>query len=526
MVRGLSGAEKTEVGQEPQPAAVGSRLTRTAGVLIAALGAALLVGGAVVGASVRPTADDWCLASTTKISGIGGMVGWFYHQINGRVANAFISGVVFSHGPRGPELLPGLIAVTLPLGIFLALHLAGRMAGVRVGAALNLAVSTTLSVLVLFAGPVTYQVFFWAAGSISHTVPAVLAIWVLVLVLLAEFRSSSRLRAVAVVGCVGIGFVIGSLSEAFVAVSGLYVTAGALMLWRVARSGRLPWAIWYCLGWLAGMAAGFLLLLTSPGRADRQARPIDQPGMLSVAGVKDALDQFGSAWSVLLHQPAFFAAVGVGMIVGLSLPVPRDGSGLPDRVPGTPRNAVVLAMWAFVLIVFASFAVIVELRVGYGPNGWTYERVWENFMVPFVATLALYGLLFGMWLRRTLRVWPAAITVVVAGALCAAALGVLVPSLHSLSQDVVARRAAWDVQDAKIRRHAAAGEKVVSYTPTRIANMTEPFTYLVYQQDWVAHCVADYYGVDAIRPSRKWLRSPASATYRMYHRIHSSVVGR
>src|SRR3954463_1057687 len=79
---------------------------------VTVVSAGLLVALGYLGRFVRPTSDDWCALWTTRDMGVFGITKDFYETQNGRVANAFVSGLVDVDGVTGMKLLPAFLVVT------------------------------------------------------------------------------------------------------------------------------------------------------------------------------------------------------------------------------------------------------------------------------------------------------------------------------------------------------------------------------------------------------------------------------
>src|SRR5437870_4442101 len=89
-------------------------------------------------------------------------------------------------------------------------------------ALLMLPPAVVAAALPFFAGNVVYPILSWPAATVTHTLPAILAIWN-VIVLMVAARSPRRwVRVTAVVLALLMGFAIGSLGEAFFVVSAVY----------------------------------------------------------------------------------------------------------------------------------------------------------------------------------------------------------------------------------------------------------------------------------------------------------------
>jgi hypothetical protein len=457
------------------------RLVGWVSVVVLVATAALLAATASAGTHVRPIADDWCIAAWTWNDGVLGIVDRFYFHINGRAANAGANGVVYSFGLTGPKVLPLVLIVGYVVGIYLLLRLGGRLAQRVVPRPVALAVAGTVTVLLLMAGRVVYEVLYWAPGSVSHTLPPLLGLWSLVLVARAELSGRRAPRVLTAIVLFLGGFFIGSLSEAFVLVSGSYAAAAGL--WFLLRRAPRRW-LGYAAAWCVGLVAGFALLYLSPGRQTRQARTREQVPLLSWEGLQDLLGQWFSIWEVLLTEPIYVAAIAVGVLVGLSASLPANRRG---RLTGVLAAVVVLG-----LVACTSLGVALALRVGYGANGWTYERVWTNFVVSTLLSVVLVSALLGAWLRRRVPDAAGAVVSVVAGAVVLVCLAGVAPQMSTLYGDMATRSDHWEEQDARLKRLSAQGRVAVPYTPHPIAGLTEPFAYRDYRADWVAHCV-EYY---------------------------------
>ncbi|KJY47304.1 hypothetical protein VR46_04280, partial [Streptomyces sp. NRRL S-444] len=211
-------------------------------------------------------------------------------------------------------------------------------------------------------------------------------------------------------------------------------------------------------------------------------------------------------WDTVTGQWAYLGAAAVGVLLGWAagLRAPAPGPRQWQWRRATPRKMQIAVLLLPVpVVVLGSFAVVLGLRSGYGPSGWTYARTWTNYLVPMELALCAYGALLGEWAGRSLArrrasavVVPAGI--VGAGGLALAALAVLVPSVQQLTTATVTRAAAWDAQNSRIRTAAAQGVTDVGYRPLYIGGLAEPFFTSDHTRDWVAGCVSKWYGVDRI----------------------------
>ncbi|WP_406058193.1 hypothetical protein OG462_16200 [Streptomyces sp. NBC_01077] len=506
--------------------------------LVIAMGAgALLSVGAFLGVYLRPTSDDWCALWKTRDMGVLGITADFYRTQNGRVTNAFLTGLLYTDDMRGPKLLPAFLVVTLGAGLFLLARAALRALRLPFPATAAAAAVLVLEALLFFAGTRSYQVLLWAPSTISHTLPSVLGVWA---VLSGVWGARSRrrwARGTAVGAAALLGTAAGMLSEPFVAMSGLIAAAtGVLCLPRFGRT-RDRFASTWCAAWCLGLLIGLVMLTTSPGARWRRAQQPKEP--LSLSGVGETFHDWWRIWETIGGQWAYAGALGAGVLLGLAVALSdrRDRRGEDARAGRTSSGGtfqVAVVLLPLPLIVLGSLVAAYGLRSGYGASGWTYARTWTSFLVPFLLALSGYGAWFGYRLGRGLRDGhatssegdgpggrpapgdghrlggspsPAGVraarlaALVVTGAVAVASLAALVPAVRALTEETVVRSVAWDRQDARIRAEVAAGRREVTYRPLYIGALAEPFFTEVYEKDWAARCTASYYRVDRlVRP--------------------------
>ncbi|MFD3531611.1 hypothetical protein [Streptomyces sp. NPDC058664] len=516
--------------------AYGGRLPRAlrgVSFVVAVCAGALLSVGAFLGVYVRPTSDDWCALWKARDMGVLGITADFYRTQNGRVTNAFLTGLLYSEDMRGPKLLPAFLVVALAAGLFLLAREALRALRLPFPPAATAAAVLVLEALLLFAGTRPYQALLWAPATVSHTVPSILGVWA---VLSAVWAARSRwrwARSTAVGSAVVFGTAAGTLSEPFVAMSGLIAAAaGVLCLPRLGLT-RDRYASTWCAAWCLGLVAGLVVLSTSPGARWRRSQQPERPLSLSELGA--TLRDWNRIWETIGGQWAYAGALAVGVLVGLAVAFPDRRSSPREAADRPPRGTfLAAAVLPVPLIALGSLVATYGLRGGYGAGGWTYARAWTSFLVAFLIALCGYGAWLGHRLGRWLAARPAPTDIhptspgtrpaspgahptpagarpaprgvraarcaalVAAGAVAVAGTAALVPTVRTLTTQTVARSLAWDRQDARIRAEAAAGRTDVTYRPLLIGGLAEPFFTKVYARDWAARCTAAYYGVDRL----------------------------
>ncbi|MEV7563693.1 DUF6056 family protein [Streptomyces tanashiensis] len=486
-------------------------------LLVAAGAGALLSVGAFLGVYVRPTSDDWCALWKARDMGVLGITSDFYRTQNGRVTNAFVTGLLYSDGMRGPKLLPAFLILTLGAGLFLLARTALRSLrrATRAGdgpadppadppTALLVAAAALIAALLFFAGTRSYQVLLWAPATISHTLPSVIGVWT-VLGAVRAARSGLRwARATAVVSAVLAGVALGMLSEPFTVAAGLFsATAGVLCLPRFGWTRDRYVSTW-CAAACLGLLTGLTLLYTSPGARWRRAQHPQEP--LSAASIGETFHDWWRLWQTVGGQWAYLGALAVGVLLGLALAVtePRQKGAARRGAPGLPPRALfrVAVILPLPLIGLAALAVVFGLRSGYGDTGWTYGRTWTSFLLPLLIALWAYGAWGGLLLGRRMSAAtrPAArgAVLVAAGAVAVGSVAALVQPVQAMTTSTVVRSVAWDRQNARIRQEVAAGAREVAYEPLLIGGLTEPLYASSYKRDWAAQCTATYYGVNRI----------------------------
>ncbi|MCX4775681.1 DUF6056 family protein [Streptomyces sp. NBC_01264] len=494
-------------GGRPRPLLRGV-LPAAGAVLVAAAGGLIAVG-CFLGLYVRPTSDDWCAGWKARDMGVLGITSDFYMTQNGRITNAFLSGLIYGDGLVGAQILPTVIAVCFTVGLVLLGREFVRFLGGRPRVLVLTACALVVQALVYFAGPRSYQVLLWAPATVSHTVPSVVGVWMLLLALRTAGHPRTAVRVAGLAVAFLVGFAMGTLSEPFTLVSGLLAAlVGLLCLPRLglARDWR-PFT--WCLVWCSGLACGLVVLYTSPGARWRRAQQPAKESMLSSGELRGAFADWQHMWGSVAGRPAFLGAAAVGVLLGLATVLGRGRRCEP--VPGkresrrtVPRGTLIaLLLLPVPVVLLGSFAVVAGLRSGYGPAGWTYARTWTSFLVPMELALCGYGALLGARFGRRFRArrtdGPALVAgAVVAACLTLASVAVLVPELRRLTTTTVSRSVAWDAQDARIRAEAERGATDVAYRPLYIGGLAEPFYTQTYERDWVAACVSKWYGVDRI----------------------------
>ncbi|MEV5681738.1 DUF6056 family protein [Streptomyces sp. NPDC052164] len=452
---------------------------------------ALLAAASWSGRWVRPGADDWCFLPVVRDEGISGIVGKFYFDDNGRIANGLLVGAYAKFGVAGHQWF-ALVSGVLMLGILWAVAAAAlRRAGLAVPRGTALLTAATVTALFLFVTANTYKTFYWPAASVSHTLPPVLACAATIPLLRARSR---RGRLLALAGALVMGLVIGTLSEETAVVVVVVLFAGLLTGRRVLPAHARTYGLAWCAAGIAGTGIGALILITSPGSRTRRERYGAQNStLLAPDSLIASLRGFGEIIVTVATTWQYVGAVAVGLLVSL---IAQRSDGRPPR---PPAHWPLLAVTGTLALFVSGYLCTVITYPAFGERVATANRLWNDYLLLYIALLVGAGLLLGRAVRlidpRT-RLLTGTAT-----ALCAA-LCVLVCiepalSLSDLDTSMRARAQRWDHQDRWLRERAAAGAEVLPYKPVTVSEMLEPFGRQG-RDVWPAGCVADYYHLERV----------------------------
>ncbi|MFI6137265.1 DUF6056 family protein [Streptomyces griseus] len=450
---------------------------------------ALLATASWSGRWVRPGADDWCFLPAVRDDGITGLVGKFYLDDNGRVANALLVGAYAEFQVAGHQWFP-LVSAVLVLAVLWAVAvLALRRARLRTPRGLPLLLAALTTALFLFVTPNTYKTFFWPAASVSHTLPPVLACAALIPFLLARTR---RGRALAIVVAALMGAFLATLSEETAIVVVMVLVAALLVSGRVVPARERGFVRRWCAAGIAGTAAGAVVLVTSPGSMTRRERfGADSTSLLAPDSLAASLRAFAEITATVVTTWQYVGAVAVGVLLGLLC---RRADGTMPRPPA--HRPLLTAAGLIALLVSGYLCTVIAYPVfGDRVSDPSANRLWNDYLLLYVILLVGAGALLGLTLRRhTRRTAPAK---AVCAALCVLVCVGPAVALTDLDAAMRARAEKWDAQDRRLREGAEAGQRVLPYERLVISRMLEPFS-AGGRRYWPGGCVADFYGLDRV----------------------------
>ncbi|WP_405667556.1 DUF6056 family protein [Streptomyces sp. NBC_01166] len=450
---------------------------------------ALLAAAAWFGRSVRPGADDWCFLPTVRDHGVTGLIGRFYFDDNGRVANAVLVGAYAKFQIAGHQWF-GLVTGVLTLAVlWAAAVLALRRLRLSVPRGLPLLVAAMATALFLFVTPNTYKTFYWPAASVSHTMPPVLACAALLPFLGAR---SPRGRGAALAVALVVGLAVGTLSEETAIVVAVLLVTVLVLSGRAAAGPFRRFLRLWCAAGITGVAAGAVVLITSPGSNTRRDRfGAGTTSMVAPESLAASLRGFAEIALTVATTWQYIGAVAVGVLLGLLCRRP-DGS-----TPRPPAHWLPTACAAVAALLVSGFLCTVvtypvfQDRVS-DPSA---NRLWNDYLLVYVTLLVAAGALLGVAARqRARRTGPLQAACAV---LCVLVCFGPAVALLDLDTNMRARAEEWDAQDRRLREGASAGARVLPYERLVISQMLEPFSRRG-RSYWPGGCVADYYRLDRV----------------------------
>ncbi|MFE7336402.1 DUF6056 family protein [Streptomyces griseus] len=450
---------------------------------------ALLAAASWFGRWVRPGADDWCFLPVVRDDGVTGLVGRFYFDDNGRVANALLVGAYAKFQIAGHQWFPLVSGVLVLAVLWTVAVLALRRAGLRTPRGLPLLLAAMTTALFLFATPNTYKTFYWPAASVSHTLPPVLACAALIPLLLARSR---RGRILALVVAVLAGAFLATLSEETAIVVVTVLLAALILSGRVVPAPDRGFVRRWCAAGIAGTAAGAAVLITSPGSMRRRERfGAETTSLLASDSLAASLRAFAEITVTVVTTWQYIGAVAAGVLLGLLC---RRADGTTPRPPA--HRSLLTTAGLLVLLVSGYLCTVIAYPVfGDRLSDASANRLWNDYLLLYVILLIGLGALLGLAVRRYAhRTAPAK---AVCAALCVLVCVGPAIALTDLDTAMRARAEKWDAQDRRLREGAADGERVLPYERLVISQMLEPFSQGG-RRYWPGGCVAELYGLDRV----------------------------
>lgn len=128
---------------------------------------AILTLYAVVGATERMRADDFCQAADAQDYGPLGMVAYRYQTWNGRYSQLAFSGTLYAvFGSNAPRVTPALVIASLVVSLRWAFRPMTRHAAL---------IALTVTYGILACLPDLHETLYWIPGSMTYLAPLICA---------------------------------------------------------------------------------------------------------------------------------------------------------------------------------------------------------------------------------------------------------------------------------------------------------------------------------------------------------------
>lgn len=391
------------------------------------------------GSFARLVADDFCTASYVRRMGIWGYVAHQYQSWSGRFSFHFFTAVVAAGGVTLIRILPALIVIALTGSIMFAARRA------------PLAVPLVIAWVVAGASPSQFQSFFWAAGSVTYTLPLVLvALWIGFAISVPQRRAIHLLL-----------FLAAGFAETLTALLLATLAIGAVA-WREKRSAFIG-------GFVAALA-GAIVMVAAPGNFVR-AREFEatRAAGRSARFVAQDLAQFSAVETAI-------AGAGLLQLAAVAASAAPKRERVDKRVVTAVVAGVVVCLIAPFAIGRAAMGIPVPLRA----------------LQPTHAALVLAAALGGWGARLSDRGRFAAAIIAL---LLLGFTAIDIRNTTQMTTSAAGFAREWDAMDEGLRASRGARAMVVR-APRTLAGL-----HFVEASPgfWTNQCMADYYGIGAIR---------------------------
>ncbi len=448
------------------------RSSRLAQTTLVALFAISLIPLAIYGSAapaIRYMADDYCIISGARTSGVFSNVVAYYQTWTGTYSALFVVSLqgILGLGVEPVVLLfAGLCYWALLYRFLRQIVYSNEPSFPSLKSAIAASV-VCLASIASIANPV--QTFYWPVGRTPYFLPVVL-----ILLYFDLARGRWAQRVLAQIGAVLLAFVIAGFNSAYSA--GFMVLQGVAWLLpyfrkRFLASGTL------------GALAGLIVLAAAPGNAVRQSH--FPPPDLGYA-IPAAITAVGA--------PGVVAAIlaPLAILPVLAVPFLWPGRRETDAGPATLWPTLVILVGAAVAIIAIYLPAFYAMSVSLPGRAW---------LLPLLLTLWAGGTLGSLagrvvWQRlgyeRFLRArWGLIVLLIVVSTVSG------IDHAVKLRRALIDYAAQWDARHALLENAAANGNLDVAVPP-----MTETFGLDDVSDDssyWVNQCMAAYYGLETVQ---------------------------
>jgi multisubunit Na+/H+ antiporter MnhC subunit len=297
-----------------------------------------------------PHDDDFCFAAGWRDLGLIEMVRVLYQSFQGRLFSYAIEIVPFSiQYTLGGDLLliyRAFCAATLGATILLALW-TGNALFPAFSRSIRILLGLMLAAVLVAGSPQPEDLFYWAGTIGFYSIPALVALWMLIW-LHGQADRSAPLSPLAVFFLAAVGMPIATATEISGPVLVTIVLGSYLHRCLLPKAPRQPLAHALILG---AIAIGIAIVVLAPGNAARlRVMGTDQGlALRTLTGLPMAVAHVAQFLVRRLTNPAL-----VAWLVFLVLVVPARDRGRRDMPPATSRALVWLPLGTAMIAIYGS----------------------------------------------------------------------------------------------------------------------------------------------------------------------------
>jgi hypothetical protein len=454
---------------------------------------------AYLGTFSRYLSDDYCEANFVNKDGpviavIDRYVAGEWRAAN-RYSNLLFVGFGELLGEHNMPITTAGMVLLWPIGLSWSVHEFRKLFKVDWPVQTDCFLGATLGFFILLQAPNLFQTIYWRSSMMTHFAPIVFgslffAFWLKQARRGLEHKIPRHIQFGILFGT----FILAGFSEPPVTtmVTALGLSLPAVWFWVKSPASKKLLTL---LAWtFAGAFLGLMVMVLSPANFNMTNN--DTLGVIEILR-----DSFSFSYIFVLFS---FKEIPLPNILSAAIPALVVLAYFQSQSVDEPRKSTARLVWTLILV--SPFVMWILIAAGFSPSvygqGFPVERM--RFLARSIMSAAFMfeGALIGLLLRdlklnikQDVVQWIALGLLVLTGFVypIRAAVNVYPASVPEYQ----ARAEMWDLRDAYIKRHAAAGEQdiiVPGYSGVYSIKELDDNP-----EHWVNICAARFYGVNSIR---------------------------
>lgn len=457
---------------------------------------------AVVGASSRMLADDYCTANEGLRYGAVGAVTYNYQNWAGLYVNAFAKGLFAPVQPQIHSVQTVILILGLALGLGLIVSQTLSLLQLSDPKWFNYVLTLFLLLMALYGAPNLRNVYWWSV-IVPYGLPVALGLMGVALMIwyVRQPRSLVSSLLVGLTLCVLAIVIVGSANTFVLFILSALPIAIGYCWWRLAHSQRRSVFAILSVVWIVSLIA-FLVVFTAPGNAVRQAQVFAEGGF-ATPSTSELIETSFAVLLAYFNQPPTIAYTLFTFVAVMTLLIMSQQQDV-QKLAALPlsRHPLLDSMVILLVMVLAiGFTVVTSVYgVGLvGPHTMFLPRVVQFLGAAALAYMAVVALARRGFPARYLRTRPVyrLVSSVLVLLVFVFPLGALAYNI-ALLPNIQQYAADWDARHEFLREQAA-GNNIVSVAPYRFS--LAKYLNLEDVEDetrFVQACASTYYGVQKI----------------------------